>query len=253
MIRTSDAAPLHTKFQLAGLLAYGWWHAALAYCCREMTDGFIEARAVAFVFPCASPSDVELAIDALIREGSLHKVEAGETSPCGRRRGTCPSMKARAGGYILHDFFDYQERAQSARLRRRDLSTYGRKGGEKKRDNRLAEATSQTLADPSTHSVPILSVPIHTIPKEKNGHAVPPSTFQIPGSITEALNRCPTLGATAKLRSPAFWQAEVRANGDVDIAQCLFDAEAWLKAKGRTKKDYGMFIHNWLRNQERHA
>lgn len=165
MIRTSDNAPMHSKFQQAGLLAYGWWHAALSYCGREMTDGFIAARNFALVFPTATAEEVRAAVAALTREGSLHHVEAGEQSPCGRRRGTCPATKAPATGVILHDYFDYQERARSARLRRRDLSTYGRQGGKKSGEVRQAKASSQSEAEAVLLSVPIRSVPIRSVPE----------------------------------------------------------------------------------------
>ena len=173
MIRTDDTAPLHSKFQQAGLLAYGWWHAALSYCGRQLTDGFIPARDFPLIFPAAPPKDIRRAIEALVREGCLHKVDAGQRGPCPSRRGTCPTSRMLVGGVILHDYFDFQERAASARLRRRNLSTYGRQGGMKSGKTRRAKASSQVQADPPLLSVPILSVPIRTTKEGRsNGHVV---------------------------------------------------------------------------------
>ena len=166
MIRTDDNAPLHSKFRHAGVAAYGWWHAALSYCGRQLTDGFIASRDLETVFPGTPPDEVLRHVDALVREGCLHRLEAGERSPCGRRRGTCPGFPARVQGVILHDYFDYQERARSARLKRRNLSTYGRQGGMKSAETRQAKASSHGS---SLGSPPIRSVPIRSKKQETTG------------------------------------------------------------------------------------
>lgn len=167
MIRTDDNAPYHSKFQQAGLLAYGWWHAALSYCGRQLTDGFIADRDLCVIFPTATLEDVTAAVEALIREGSLHRLAAGQRSPCGRRRRGCPRICAPTNGVLLHDYFDYQERAQLARLRRRNLSTYGRQGGTKSGESRRASASSHAEASAVPLSVPIRSVPLETKPRRE--------------------------------------------------------------------------------------
>jgi len=82
---------------------------------------------------------------------------------------------------------------------------------------------------------------------ETNGAA---PTFRVPEDVWAALDRAPRLGAVPKLRSPEFWQAEVRANVGVDFAREVLKAEAWMAA-GRPKRDLAMFLHKWLKGAER--
>lgn len=94
--------------------------------------------------------------------------------------------------------------------------------------------------------------------REKNKkRTVPPSpsatlsdgiVFRIPASVTGALDRAPRLGSAAKLREPSWWQAHVRAFGQVDFSQEIVKAEAWLATKGEHRKDMARFLHNWLSN-----
>src|SRR5262245_1382589 len=109
-VRVEQNAPLHTKFLLAGLPAYGWWHAALCYCNRELTDGFIPTRALMIVFPGIPPDEVQRAIEALVRERCLHPVKHGQRPECHADSRACPSRLAPEDGYVIHDIFDYQPR-----------------------------------------------------------------------------------------------------------------------------------------------
>lgn len=80
-----------------------------------------------------------------------------------------------------------------------------------------------------------------------------PIVFRMPASIVEALDRAPTLGAVERLRDPAWWQAEVRANPGVDYAAEVLKAEAWLRSNpGRAPKSHhARFMHTWLSRAER--
>lgn len=88
--------------------------------------------------------------------------------------------------------------------------------------------------------------------------ATPPSAhmdriaFQIPVSITLALDRAPHLGDTKALRTPGWWQAEIRANPGVNMATEILKAEAWITA--HPEKHYrklSNFLHNWLGRADR--
>lgn len=79
-----------------------------------------------------------------------------------------------------------------------------------------------------------------------NGH------FAIPSSVMRALERAPRLGATARLHDPAFWQAEIRANPGVDLAEQVLKAEAYLTAHPeRHYRKLSVFLHNWLSRADR--
>src|SRR5688572_5876508 len=98
-VKTDDGAPLHPKFFRAGVAAYGWWHAALSYSARLLTDGFIPASDIELVFPGTRPDDVKVYIEALVREGSL--------AIAGPRKGGHGRQK-RGAGYLIHGYHDYQ-------------------------------------------------------------------------------------------------------------------------------------------------
>jgi hypothetical protein len=199
LIRTDDNAPLHSKFQQAGLVAYGWWHAALSYCGRQLTDGFIPSRDLRLIFPMATPEEMTEAVEALVREGCLHKVEAGQRSPCGRRRGTCPSMLVPCGGVILHDYFDYQECARSARLRRRNLSTYGRQGGFKSAESRKSAPDTDPKSAANT------------------GYDNPEVTRQERAGSTQLLqDNASTYGRQGGMRSGKMRQAEASSQSEAN-------------------------------------
>ncbi len=57
-----------------------------------------------------------------------------------------------------------------------------------------------------------------------------------------------------RLQEPAWWQAQVRANGrrGIDFAAELLKAEAWLTTNPRRapKHDHARFLHTWLGRAE---
>lgn len=153
-VRIEDGTPLHTKFYGAGVAAYGWWIAALAYCNRELTDGFIPARALDLVFlghPHETTMDL---VEVLVRERLLHPVAEGQQPSCSHRG--CPRALARTNGYILHDYFDYQPRRFAVLARRRMRSKAGRQGGVQSALSRkqLATPLSKHGASSVTNPVP---------------------------------------------------------------------------------------------------
>jgi hypothetical protein len=80
----------------------------------------------------------------------------------------------------------------------------------------------------------------------------PPVVFKIPAPVSEALGRSPKLGAVARLRLPAWWQAVLRANPGVDLAAEVLKAEAYLVAHPeRHYKRLDRFLHGWLGRADR--
>lgn len=79
--------------------------------------------------------------------------------------------------------------------------------------------------------------------------------FKIPSSITDALNRAPALGKAPRLRDPAWWQAQIRANPGVDLAAELLKAEAWMRSNPSRapKSEPARFLHSWLRRADRES
>lgn len=83
--------------------------------------------------------------------------------------------------------------------------------------------------------------------------STPTPGFQIPKSIAEALARAPRLGSDARINSPAYWLAEIRANPGIDCAAEVLGAEAWMAAnpKKAPRNDLPRFLHSWLRRVDR--
>lgn len=77
-------------------------------------------------------------------------------------------------------------------------------------------------------------------------------SFTVPESIIEALKKCRILGEVPKLRTPAFWQAMIRAHKGIDYAAEILDAEAYLATHpGYTK--YAQFLGASLARAARRA
>lgn len=129
-VGVDDSAPLHKKFFRSGLTAYGWFVAALCYCNRFLTDGFIPAKDAALVFP-GTPQDLLMAvIQALVQEHTLHVVKAGVRTTCHNKSRNCPTPVRQEDGWSVHDFFVHQPSKIAVIRKRRENSIRGRKGAE---------------------------------------------------------------------------------------------------------------------------
>lgn len=93
-----------------------------------------------------------------------------------------------------------------------------------------------------------------TPPPAANAQPLP--LFQIPESISKALDRAPRLfkiGKTKQLREPEWWQTQIRAYPGLDLGACVLKAESWLVSypgKAARKRDAVAFLRNWFENTE---
>jgi len=93
--------------------------------------------------------------------------------------------------------------------------------------------------------------------KEGAGTLPPPTApsrieFKIPAPVLHSLDRSPKLGAVPRLRLPAWWQAELRANPGVDLQGEVLKAEAYLVTHPeRHYKRLDTFLHGWLGRADR--
>jgi len=190
-VRTEDDAPTHTKFFLSGVAAYGWWHAGLSYCNRELTDGFIPARAMGLVFPGTPHDEILRLVEALVRERVLHTVSAGQRSGCPHPK--CPRRQAPEDGYLMHDYFDYQPSRAEVIEQRRVRSVSGRKGGEKsaKERKQIASATSKRGASTENNPVPTRPDPSRTAETESKASPTGDAATPVAGNGTASMSKPP--------------------------------------------------------------
>ncbi len=91
-------------------------------------------------------------------------------------------------------------------------------------------------------------------PAETAGPAPAPSLiqFRVPTSISEALDRAPRLGADRRIRTPAYWQALVRAHAGVNYGHEILKAEAWMVANPAKapRKNLARFMATWIGRAE---
>ncbi len=97
----------HPKTAMAGPLAFGFHVAGILYCKRQATDGFIPARALG-----------SLLVGVGQRQGEkLAAVLAGET---------VQFWEVAEGGFVIHDWLDWNDPAEVVRARREAARTRAR-------------------------------------------------------------------------------------------------------------------------------
>lgn len=149
-VRIEDAVTEHRKHLRAGPSACWLWICGIAYCQRQLSDGFIPEEAIPMlgVLKGAKPL-----ADRLVEVGLFDRAE---------------------GGYVVHDYHDYNDTREEAQQRRGDLSgkraMAGRLGGLRSAEVRrvAAEANKQanTQQESEAKRSPFPSLPIPI--EEKN-------------------------------------------------------------------------------------
>mgnify|MGYP007071595943 FL=1 len=97
-LRIEDTVPLHPKHLKAGPEASWLWVCAIAYCQRQLTEGYIPVEALPLLGVPKNPTRLA---DRLV------EVELFETA---------------VGGYQVHDYLDFNASKDEALARREDLS-----------------------------------------------------------------------------------------------------------------------------------
>ncbi len=134
-VRLDEEFPDHPKVVTAGPLA-GWLHVcALAYCNRHLTDGFVPraqvARLVSFdgmlVDYSGDDGDARLAHEPTAIEMATALVSVG-------------MWEERQGGYLIHDFLDYQPSRAEIEAQRKVKRDAGRAGGIRSGESRRSRS-----------------------------------------------------------------------------------------------------------------
>lgn len=143
-------------------------------------------------------------------------------------------------GFWIHDYLVYNRSKKQVEATRK---------GAKKRMKEF-RARSASVTRPLQRNLPeVLDSPSPTTTKETTTPAS--IEFIVNDEILHALSQCRLLGAVPRLKTPAFWQAMIRAYRKIDYAAEVLKAEAWLAANpGRPKTDLPRYLANWFKNAD---
>nr|WSZ97251.1 hypothetical protein OH820_17745 [Streptomyces sp. NBC_00857] len=116
-VRISDDFYDHPKFDTAGALGTALWLASLAWCNRNLTDGFIPRRAALRLLDFEDAAEaVQAARRGGDRNGVTHEASYEEIAPVVarftiRRLVEAGLWQEAEGGYRIHDYLDFQKSA----------------------------------------------------------------------------------------------------------------------------------------------
>lgn len=161
-VRIDDRFAQHPKVVAAGPLAMAMQVAALGYCNRELTDGFIPRSIARTLMDCDPEAGIAVSVSwvigRLIQAGMWEEVE---------------------GGYRIHDFHDYQPTKEEVLALREKRVEAGRIGGLKRAENIQAnEAKSKQSAKQDAKQTS--SKPLANSKQNSNPVPVPVSHTRIP-------------------------------------------------------------------------
>jgi len=200
-IRIDDHYDEHPKFARAGPLGVVMWLAGLAYCNRNLTDGFIPwnvaRRLVSWEF-LMTEGDRDLIWDVAIGTG-MHGQEVD-----------CPLVielllsaglwTEEAGGYRVHDYSDFQPTKAQVVAERASKAAAGRAGG-------IAAAAARATAGAVAKSKPV-PVP-NPVPEEdsplplKEGKRANGTNPRAAGTNPRAAGTSPRQEREAQKRGPS--------------------------------------------------
>lgn len=156
-VRVDDHFDEHPKHAQIGPLGWGVWLAGLAYCNRNLTDGFIPhsiARTLA-------DFHVEDEHEGILWTLGMYSGNRGEDVTIGWIVGLLVHAELWIevpGGYIIHDYGDYQptkEQVEAAREQRRQAGQKGGLAKAKRPAKRLAKQTaSEMLSEMPSKTLP---------------------------------------------------------------------------------------------------
>jgi hypothetical protein len=144
-VKLDDKFPDHHKVAVAGPLASWLYVCGLAYCNRMLTDGFIPTGMVRRL------ADVDGAMRLAAR-----LVAAGMWEPV-------------EGGYLVHDYADYQPTRERVETVSEVRAEAGRRGGKQKSSNLLEVCQDGCLANGLAKSYPVpvpVPVPVNLASRE---------------------------------------------------------------------------------------
>ena len=262
-VRIDDHFDEHPKLAAAGPLAWALWFAGLAYCNRNLTDGFI-------------PRNVALRLlDWTHSDGSGEAWQLCVTSPnTGSGFGTGADVDSAnvigvlitaglwektKGGYTIHDYLDYQpskeevlaERARWADKKRRARLSNTLSRQDSSGDSPRDSPGESPESPPGKIALSPLESPVESQPprtrtrKEPSVPSVTEANYAArdlsaltatatPSTIEDGLRSKSTDGRTDGAQAHTEEQEHGRPSPTVSVGDDDPTVQAWLAAKGRT-------------------
>ena len=248
-VRIDENFAQHPKVAKAGPLGIALHVAALCYCNRHLTDGFVPKQIACTLLDFSGLGmrmwDGEMVGGGRDAEWSMvvdDLVDAGLWRPT-------------EGGWFIHDYLDYQPSKQQVQRLKEVRSKTGRRGGQASAEQRSTkvEANSQAKPQAKINPVPVSDT---NIKKEKEdarpeprGDVLPPELIPDPrkaifddglrwlASVTRRPERAlrPMLGKWIKARGDPEVAASLVAAQQAGIVDPIAWIEARLKANGKQK------------------
>lgn len=153
-IKVDDHFDEHPKMARVGPIGWAVWLAALAYCNRNLTDGFVPFTAARrlvsweLLLPHPSEPERELVYSVGIGTGAHgHDLECSEVVDMLVSAGILEHV---AGGYRIHDYLDYQpSKAEVLEERARNAARQGRSRKSRRESQAQSHGESQRDIDHS--------------------------------------------------------------------------------------------------------
>jgi hypothetical protein len=229
-----DRFLINPKIMQAGLEARALYIAGVLYCAGELTDGFI---AEGVLCKLAALADVPRAIDAADRLIDLALWEQAE------------------GGYIVHDYLEYNPTAEEVKARRDEVtkarSEAGKKGMAARWGDKDNKITNDITKPKQSGLLPVDNKPITPYPSRT------PSPLTSSTAVEEESTRAPIAKKTALPRTFAVTEEMdewARANCQgVDIEWATEEWLDYIRSQNIKSADWDAEWRKGMRNAKRFA
>lgn len=242
-VRIDDHFDEHPKLAAVGPLAWGVWLAGIAYCNRNLTDGFIP-RSKAHSFTTFETVDEENLVWTLGRSSGHSGFDIDSEWVIGLLLGQ-GLWEIVPGGYRVHDYEDFQPTKAQVLADREQKRAAGKAGGEaaaraRAKRSAIASGTAGAKAEGVAESKPVPK------PKPKPDTETPtskkPSPQQSRGSSEREFEK--------------FWQDYPHRNGKIGKQPARV---AWRKLSVEDRREaieglslYGQVTNGFAKDPERY-
>jgi hypothetical protein len=240
-VRISDDFYDHPKFDAAGSLGIALWVAGLAWCNRNLSDGFIPRKAAMRLLDFEDAAEAVAHAD---RNGVTNAPSNTDVTPAVARFVAERLVKAGLwdeveGGYRVHDYLDYQKSAAQITAERDKNAARQKAFRDRRRE--AEEGSERNVSRNSVTNAPVTSAPNPNPNPLREGSAKPPRP--------RATGAPDHIAVTDRMYE---WAAEKGIQRDRVAAE----TERFLdfhRAKGSTFKDWTAAWRTWVSRAQDYA